>query len=489
MFAIREYLSIRYYREIVMSADTKLAVILHCDVVESTALVTRDERLAHERIHDTFTRLSDTVSRFGGTTHELRGDALLAEFERASDAVGSALAFQVSNTEFNQDIRGDIRPVVRIGIALGEIVVADSTLTGAGVVLAQRLEQLAEPGGVVIQGAIREALPGRLPFSYSPLGEQMLKGFDEPTRAFAVAVVEGEKISAPESSSPGTDEIGLANQSPVSYCSSADGTSIAYADVGEGPPLIIAGFWMTHLEETWNDPILQPYLSQLARDFKIIRYDQRGNGMSDWDNVDIAFDKMVDDLQAVIDCHDLEKTAILGCSQAAAVSIAYTLRHPDKVSCLILYGGYPRGRCQRGDAEAEAESKAMVTLIRQGWGRDNPATRQIMTSLFMPDATQEEANWFNEFQKKCGPAENIARFREMFDDINVVDLLPRLNLPVLVMHSVGDSAAPLAEGKLLASRIPGAKFVTFNSRSHVLSEKEPEFSRSIRAIREFLKSD
>ncbi|RZW15736.1 MAG: alpha/beta fold hydrolase, partial [Desulfobulbaceae bacterium] len=423
------------------------------------------------------------------TTHELRGDALLAEFERASDAVNAASAFQESNSEFNQKLYGDIRPVVRIGISLGEIVVADSTLTGAGVVLAQRLEQLAKPGGVVIQGAIREALPSRLPFSYRLLGDQVLKGFDESTRAFLVELDEGEKISTPESSSSRSDVIGLANQSPVSYCSSADATSIAYADVGEGPPLVIAGFWMTHLEETWNDPILQPYLSQLAEDFKIIRYDQRGNGMSDWDNVDISFEKMVDDLEAVIDCHGFEKIAILGCSQAAAVSIAYTLRHPGKVLSLVLYGGYPRGRCQRGDAEAEAESKALVTLIRQSWGRDNPAIRQTMTSLFMPDATREEANWFNEFQKKCGPAENIARFREIFDNINVVDSLPRLDLPVLVIHSVGDSAAPISEGKLLASRIPGAKFVTFNSRSHVLSDKESEFPRSMQVIREFLKSN
>ena len=471
-----------------MSVGTKLAVILHCDVVDSTTLVTKDERLAHERIRDTFTRLSETVSTFDGTTHELRGDALLAEFERASDAVNAALTFQGSNAEFNQNLNDDIRPAVRIGIALGEIVVADSTLTGAGVVLSQRLEQLANAGTVVIQGAIREALPGRLPFRYRLLGEKVLKGFDEPIRAYLVELIEGETISAPEPSTPEYEEIGLPSQSPVGYCSSNDGTSIAYADVGEGLPLVIAGFWMTHLEEDWKNPVWKPYLSHLARDFKIIRYDQRGNGMSDWDNVDISFDKMVDDLEAVIDCHDLEKTAILGCSQAAAVSIAYTLRHPDKVSRLILYGGYPQGRRQRGDAEAEAESEALVTLIRQSWGRDNPAIRQTMTSLFMPDATQEEANWFNEFQKKCGPGENIARFRELFDEINVVDLLPNLNLPVLVIHSVDDSVAPLSEGKILASKIPGAKFVTFNSRSHMLFEKETEFPRSLQVIRKFLKS-
>ena len=227
-------------------------------------------------------------------------------------------------------------------------------------------------------------------------------------------------------------------------------------------------------------------MSHLAKDFTLIRYDQRGNGMSDWENGDLSFEKMVNDLSSVINCYDYEKVAIFGPSQAAAVSIAYARRHPGRVSHLILFGGYSRGRCRRGNPEGIAESKALVTLIRQSWGRDNPAIRQIMTSLFMPDANQQEAEWFNQFQKACGPGENIARFREMFDDIDISHLLGDVSVPTLVVHCVGDSVAPLSEGKLLASRIPGANFVTLNSRSHMLLENDPEFPRLLHSVRDFL---
>jgi adenylate cyclase len=172
----------------------KLAVILHADVVGSTALVQQDEATAHERIQAAFRRLSMTSENYGGTAHEIRGDALVAEFARASDAVCAALAFQAENTDHNRNLGDDIRPEVRVGISLGEVVVADNTVTGAGVVLAQRLEQLAAPGGVVVQGSVSETVPSRLPFDFHNLGEQTLKGFDRPVRAFAVHVVPGERI-------------------------------------------------------------------------------------------------------------------------------------------------------------------------------------------------------------------------------------------------------------------------------------------------------
>ncbi len=282
-------------------------------------------------------------------------------------------------------------------------------------------------------------------------------------------------------------EIGLADQSPVRYCASSDGANIAHAQVGSGYPLVLAGSWMTHLEWDWGNPGWGHHLRELAQDFTLIRYDQRGNGMSDWD-VEISFDRMVYDLHSVIDCHDYDKVAIFGPSQAAAVSIAYTREHPERVSHLILYGGYARGRRRRGDPEAEAESEALVTLIRQGWGRDNPAFRQTLTSLFMPDASQEQAAWFNDFQKACGPGENIARFREVFDEMDISDLVDGVKVPTLVIHCVEDSVAPLSEGKFLASRIAGAQFITLNSRSHMLLENDPEFPRFLSSVRGFLES-
>ena len=176
----------------------KLAVILHADVVGSTSLVQQNETLAHERIQAVFHQFSETIISYGGITRELRGDALVAEFERASDAVPAALAFQVLNREFNSKLDDDIQPQLRIGISLGEVIIADNTITGAGVVLAQRLEQLAEPDGVVLQGSVSETIPARMPFEFESLGEQVLKGFDQPVRAFAVKLKPSEELPVPE---------------------------------------------------------------------------------------------------------------------------------------------------------------------------------------------------------------------------------------------------------------------------------------------------
>ena len=176
----------------------KLAVLLHADVVGSTMLVQQNETIAHQRMQRAFQELSRQISAYGGTTHELRGDALVAEFERASDAVTASLAFQQINAEYNAAVDDDLRPEMRVGISLGEVVIADGTVTGAGVVLAQRLEQLAEAGGIVVQGSVAETVPGRLPFEFISLGEQTLKGFDQPVRAFSVSLRPGEAVPEPE---------------------------------------------------------------------------------------------------------------------------------------------------------------------------------------------------------------------------------------------------------------------------------------------------
>jgi adenylate cyclase len=176
----------------------KLAVLLHADIAGSTALVQLDERLAHERIQDAFHRFSDIISQYHGRVRELRGDALLAEFERASDAVTAALALQTNQSKFNAQLNDDIQPSVRVGIAMGEVIIADNTVTGAGVVLAQRVEQLAKPGGVVIQSAAYETIPGRFPFVYTDLGEHEVKGFDKPVRAYSASLKSDTAIPEPE---------------------------------------------------------------------------------------------------------------------------------------------------------------------------------------------------------------------------------------------------------------------------------------------------
>ena len=458
----------------------KLAAIVAADVAGYSRLMGADEAgtLAALESHRSGL-IEPKIAEHRGRIANTAGDSLLIEFPSANEALACAVEVQRAMAERNSGVPQGHRVAFRIGINLGDVVEKDGDLLGDGVNVAARLEAIAPPGGICVSEAVKDAVGSSATVRFEELGPQRLKNVSKSVRAFVVA----EKDIGTTGSQA---EYALSDQRSVRYALSGDGVSIAYTDVGDGYPLVFVGSWMSHLEKDWESPSMRHYLTHLPRRFHLIRYDQRGNGMSDWDGVDISFERMVDDLELVIDCFDYEKVAILGPSQAASVSIAYAQRRPDRVSHLILYGGYARGRRRRGSPEAAAESEALVTLIRQGWGADNPAFRQTMTSLFMPDASPEEAAWFNDFQKTCGPAENIARFREMFDDMDVSSLLDRIRIPTLVIHCSDDSVAPISEGKFLASRISGAQFVMLKSKNHMIFENEPVFPKFIQSIFDFV---
>ncbi|MCP4876480.1 MAG: hypothetical protein GY896_13550 [Gammaproteobacteria bacterium] len=236
----------------------KLAVILHADVVGSTALVQKNETLAHERIQAVFHQFSETITSYGGRTHELRGDALVAEFDRASDAVTAALVFQVLNGQSNATLDDEMQPQLRIGISLGEVIIADNTVTGAGVVLAQRIEQLADKGGVVVQGAVSETVPTRMPFDFESLGEHKLKGFELPVRAFSVRLKPGETIPEPESDAHDQGETALPDIPAEAHVSTKAGKpSIAVLpfDNMSGDPE----------QEYFSDGITEDIITELSR--------------------------------------------------------------------------------------------------------------------------------------------------------------------------------------------------------------------------------
>jgi class 3 adenylate cyclase/pimeloyl-ACP methyl ester carboxylesterase len=456
----------------------RLAVILYADVAGYSRLTGEDEDATHKRLSEYLDLVTGSITKKRGRVMHFAGDAVLATFEAAVDAISSAINIQATLAERNAPLDSSRRVQFRIGINLGDVIEDRSDVYGDGVNVAARLEAIAPAGGICVSQSVKDALGTGTSADFVDLGPQHFKNIAAPVRAF--------RLEANDESMPGSTRLTIADQAPVRYCAAVDGISIAHTTVGRGYPLAIAGAWMTHLEREWNDPSWGNYLSGLGSKFQTIRYDQRGNGMSDWDNVDINFDRMVDDLATVIDLYGHEQLAVWGNSQGAAVALAYAARCPERVSRLLLYGGYARGRRRRNDPEATAESEALVTLIRQSWGKDNPAIRQAMTSLFMPDATAEEAAWFNEFQRACGPAANIAQFREVFDSIDVTDVLDKVQCPTLVVHCVGDSVAPFSEGKLLASRIPNAEFVPLESDSHMMTERDPEFVKLLGAVDRFM---
>ena len=273
----------------------------------------------------------------------------------------------------------------------------------------------------------------------------------------------------------------------IRFCTSADGVRIAFATCGGGPPLVKAANWLNHLEFDWNSPVWRHWIGELSRHHTLVRYDERGCGLSDWSVDEMSVDAWVRDLEAVVDALELERFPLLGISQGAPIAVSYAVRHPERVSHLILYGGYLRGRTNRGSTPREVEERElMIRMVRVGWGKDHAAFRQVFTSLFIPDGSPEQAEWFNELQRVSATPENAARMLEAFDLIDVRPEAGKVRVPALVLHAKGDLRVPFAEGRLMATHIPGSRFVPLESRNHLLLETEPAWLRFLRSVRQFL---
>jgi pimeloyl-ACP methyl ester carboxylesterase/DNA-binding CsgD family transcriptional regulator len=273
----------------------------------------------------------------------------------------------------------------------------------------------------------------------------------------------------------------------IRYLPSAGGVQLAWAEAGSGPLVVKAANWMSHLEYEWESPVWRHWIRFFAEHFRFVRYDERGCGMSDREAGPITVEQWIGDLEAVVEAAEpSEPFALLGVSHGAAACIGYAARHPERVSKMILYGGYARGYLHRGDPDAEREYRAMIELFEIGWGRENPAFRQLFTSRFIPDGTAEQVEWFNELCRKTISPAMAAELMQMRGRLNVVDMLGQVRVPTLVIHPREDNVVPLAEGRLLASRIPGAQFVELESKNHVLLEDEPAWARFQETVLEFL---
>ena len=304
-----------------------------------------------------------------------------------------------------------------------------------------------------------------------------------PRRGFRFVANVAEANGAEKPEETGSDD-GLVQQ--VRFCTASDGVRIAYAICGKGPSIIKTANWLNHLEFDLESPVWRPMLREFARSFHFIRYDERGNGLSDWDVADLSLDAFVDDLEAVVDAVGIERFALYGQSQGCPVSVAYAVRHPERVTHLVLYGGFTRGARRRGAELDEAKEEALTTLVREGWGQDNPAFRQIFTSQMMPDATAEQMQWFNELQRRTTSPENAAKLRIAIDEIDVTDLLPNVQTPTLVIHRRSDARQPFEEGRHLATMIPKAQFVALDGRNHIILEHESEWPRFLSEVRSFI---
>ncbi len=254
--------------------------------------------------------------------------------------------------------------------------------------------------------------------------------------------------------------------------------------MGHGPVLVKAPNWLTHLEYEWESPVWRHWWQELARDYTVIRFDQRGSGLSDWNVEDISFESWVNDLEAVVEATKVTHFALLGISQGGAVAVEYAVRHPEMVSKLILYGAYTRGSLRRGESPEVLE--AMQTLMREGWGQDNPAYRMMFTSRFMPEATAEQMQWFNDLQRVSSSGENAARVQLVSSRVDILDRLPLITAPTLVMHALRDQGVSFNEGRQIAALIPDSHLVALDSGNHLTLEDEPAWAQLVANVRHFM---
>ena len=460
--------------------ERRLAAILVADMAGYSRLMEQDEEGVIERQKTHRRELIDPeIEGRGGRIVKTTGDGLLAEFASAQEAVRCAIDIQTAMAERESASPIDSRIVYRIGINLGDVVFDEGDVFGDGVNVASRLQGLSEPGGVCVSDIVHQAVADRLDQPFRDMGSQRVKNISRPIRVWQWT---------PDAPTAEEEVSEAASHQRVRFATAPDGVQIAWASIGEGPPVLKAPNWLNHLEYEWRSPVWGPAFAELARHCRFVRFDQRGNGLSDWDVEEISPEAMIGDTATVAQAAGLERFALLGISQGCAFSIRYAVENPEQVTCLVLLGGYLRGRLRRPDPEQKQLYEALTMTIRDGWGSPNPVFRHFFTSNFIPDAPPEIAANFDELQRIATSTESALRLWEMNAKLDVSELAKQVRVPTLVLHCEGDRVSPLDEGRHVARHIPGASFAELPGNNHIPLAGTPAFDQFFEEVTSFLKT-
>jgi pimeloyl-ACP methyl ester carboxylesterase len=426
--------------------------------------------------------LDPAIEMHRGHIANTAGDSILAEFGSVVDAVSCAVEIQRSMLERNSEIPPDQRIEFRIGINLGDVVSEGTDIFGDGVNVAARLESLADRGGICISRQVLDQVEGKLDVTYRELGRQNLKNIAKPVEVFA--------IHLDAAASPGSRFLATANlKQEIRYCKAPDGVRLAYATVGSGPPMLKSAHWLGHLEYDWELPIARHLLLGLAKDHTLIirRPRQRPVGLGRTRDFSRCLGKRHGNGRRCRRAPSFSTSRVLAglpggdclCGPASRAGLAFDLVRR------LCDGANKRSTLTAAGRERLA---AMNTLVKQGWGADNPAFRQMFTSLLMPTANKDQTDAFNELQRLSASPECAARYLETVGDLTVLELLSQVKAPTIVMHVRDDSLVPSTLGRELAAGIPGARFVALPGKNHIPLEQDPSVPRLFEELKDFLRN-
>lgn len=461
-----------------MPPRRRLSAILALDVVGYTSLVHKDAPGVLAALNAIYRAVvTPAVTAADGRVVKLLGDGALIEFPSARAALRCAIQVQQEMRRpdplysFSEPIR------LRAGLHAGDVVVEDGDILGEGVAIASRLQAAVQPGGILASRSFCDLAGSDAAVRLRREGLHSFKGVTQPIEVLAVDFTD-TAVSARRAA--------LAQEQEIRFCSANDNVRLAWTVNGDGPIVVKAPNWIGHLELDWRNPSIAPLLTSVAEKWRLVRFDQRGNGLSDWDVNDISFERFVDDLERIFDAAQVEKAPILAVSQGGAIAAAFAARRPARVSAIVMIGAFAVGRARRRSKKELEQAKALRAMMLAGWDDEYPSLRDLMANVIVPTASDEERRLFAEDMRRIISPGNVARIRQAVDNIDITNLLRDVAASCLVLHCRGDRMQPIEQGRAFAVGLPNARFIAYDSVNHMPPENDPSWPLIERDVQTFL---
>lgn len=462
-------------------AERRMATILAIDVVGYSRMMHSDPAGVLAALNNIFGKLvKPSVANNNGRVVKLLGDGALIEFQSSYHAIACAAAIQ-------KGMRGPNAPhsysepiFLRMGLHAGDVLVEGEDIFGDGVNIAARLEAEAEAGGILLSRTVADLAGSDLPYRLRHEGTHSFKNIANPIETLSVDLSDKEVAAA---------RTKMAKSQEVRFCKTKDNLRLAWATAGSGPPIVKAQNWISHIELDWRDPSTAHIFESLAARYRLVFFDARGNGLSDWEMENISFELMVDDLECVFDAAGVDRAPIISMSQGCAVAAAFAAKNPDRVSAIVMIGAYPVGRAKRKSKKDQERAKALRAMMTASWDDEHPSLRDLMAEIIVPGASAEDRRRYADDMRDMISPENLGKYREALDNFDITELLPQVNVPCLVLHCRGDRLQPIEQGRKMAAGLPDARFIAYDSNNHKPTENDPCWPLIEREIHAFLEAN